>query len=478
MSASARPPVAGPVRPYVVLLVVGVGTLLSAMAGSMANLALLSIGRDLDVSIEDSRWVIQAFLLTVGVLLLVVGKLSDLWGHRRVYLTGFFLFGITSLACGLAGSFHVLVLFRILQGVGGAMMMATGPALLTTTFPGSMRGRALGMLATATYTGLTLGPPLGGLLISEPLSWRWAFYVNVPVAVVVFALGVAFLPRVPRSPAARFDWAGAVSLLLGLPLVLLALSEGQRWGGSSWMTWGAAGIGLPLLVVFVLVERRHPQPLLDFSLFASRMFTGAALSSVANYVALFAVIMMMPFYIEEGLGRVTSEAGLLLAVQPLVMALVASPSGWLSDRIGSRGLATAGMLLVAAGVGGLSTVGSQTSPVLVGAWLGLVGLGTGVFISPNSSALMGAAPHRQQGVAGGVLAEARVLGMLLGVAMATALFHAAGGRTGQAWRDVDFSAMRTALQAAAGIALAGALAASLRGARPRTPERELTASGS
>lgn len=449
-------------KPYLVLTVVGTGTMLSAMAGSMVNLALPDLGRDLSISIEDSRWVVQSFLLAVGALLLPAGRLGDLLGHRRVYLVGYTFFGAASLACGLAEGFASLIVFRILQGVGGAMALATSPALLTLSFPGKQRGRALGMQATATYVGLTVGPVLGGLIVSA-LDWRWTFYLYVPATLLILFLGFRFLPRTRVDRRPRFDLAGALALLVGLPSFLVILSECQRWGTGFYLTWLVAALGAVGLSTFILLQRKSASPLLDLNLFRSRMFTGASISAVANYIALFSVIILMPFYLEEGRGKSPAVTGMFLSVQPLVMALVASPSGWLSDRLGSRGLATVGMLIMAAGLFGLSGLGRESGEVRVILYLATVGLGTGIFISPNSSALMGAAPRHQQGAAGAVMAEARVLGMFIGVAMATAIFHAAGGHTGTRWRPEDFDAMHLAFLAGSAAALLGALAASLRG---------------
>ena len=437
------------------------------MAGSAVTLALPALGRDLDVSVESSRWVLQVYLLAIGVLLLLAGRLSDLLGYRRVYLAGFALFGVGALCCGLAPNMPVLVAFRVLQGAGGAMLMATAPALITTAVPAARRGRALGLLATCTYLGLTIGPPVGGAIVSA-VGWRWTFHFMVPVSLVVTALGLRFLPVIPRTTGddRRLDVAGALALLIGLPLVLLALSEGPVWGYASWKPWVSGVTGLAALAAMVAAGRRAVTPLLDLSLFRSRLFTSAMGAAVTNYVALFVVILLLPFYLEEGLGRSPASSGLVLSVQSLTMALVASPSGWLSDRLGSRGLATGGLLVLALGLGGLSTVGADSTTATVVAWIAVVGLGTGVFISPNSSALMGAAPRHLQGTAGSVLAEARVVGMLLGVVLGSAVFHAMGGQTGTTWRPEDFAAMHLALRAAAATALLGALFASLRGRRP------------
>jgi EmrB/QacA subfamily drug resistance transporter len=431
-------------RPGLVLLVVGLGTLLGAMASSMVNLALPSIGRDLGVSIESSRWVVQVYLLVTAVLLLPAGRVGDLLGHGRVYLLGFALFGLMSIVCGLAPSFPVLLAGRVLQGLGAALLVAVAPALLTSSFPPQQRGRALGVMSTATYVGLTVSPPLTGLILSA-FDWRFTFFLMAPMAVVTCGLGLCCLPRGSPAREARFDWGGAASLVAGLPLLLLALSQGQAWGLASPRTVGSALGGAAALAVFFVLQRQRPAALLDLGLFRSRVFTASVVGAVFNYVALFAAVLLLPFYLEEGLGLPPSAVGLVLTAQPLSMALTASPSGWLSDRVGTRGLATLGMCGVAVGLGGLATLGPESPPWLPAAWLAVVGVGTGVFISPNSSALMGAAPRARQGIAGSVMAEARTLGMLLGVALSTAVFRAAGGRTGASWGDSDFAALRLAL---------------------------------
>jgi len=396
-----------------ILGVVGLGTFLTALSGSSVNLALPDLGQNLQISLALSRWVLQAFLLAVAIALPRAGRASDALGHRRVYLAGFALFALMSLACGLANRFGLLVAGRVLQGVGGAMVMATGPALLTTSFPAQQRGRVLGFLSTATYLGLTIGPTVGGLIVGAG-GWRWTFFFNLPLAVVVLLLGARHLP-------AREEHAAGL--------------RPSRWA------------------------------LFDWALFRSPLFCCGALSALANYIALFVMTLLVPFYLQEGLGRDPSRAGLILSAQPLVMALVATPSGWLSDRIGSRGLASAGLALQALGLFCLSRVAAGGTDLRVAACLAVVGLGTGIFISPNSSALMGAASRARQGAAGSVLAEARILGMLLGVTLGTTLFAAAGGRTGLAWGPVDFTAMQSALRWAVWVALGGAVVAALRGER-------------
>ncbi|MHA1568294.1 MAG: MFS transporter [Alphaproteobacteria bacterium] len=440
----------------------GIGTLLSAMAGSAVNLALPAISQDLGITLDLTSWIVLTYLLAVTVLLLVFGHFGDVLGHRLVYLAGFALFGVVSMICGLAPNFWVMIVGRSLQGVGAAMVMATGPAILTTTFPTSQRGRALGILATATYIGLTVGPPLGGLLITT-LGWRWVFFINLPIMLLVVSLGVAFMPATPKRKSDYFDRGGAFMLSLGLPFTLLAIAEGNRWGWLSAGVISSGVVGVFFLFSFVLYELRQEEPLLRLSLFRSGIFTGATISALFNYIALFMLIILMPFYLIEGLGFSASEAGLLFSIQPLIMALVATPSGWLSDRIGSRGPAVIGLLILAVGLWGLSTVGAQATWLEVVVWLAVMGLGTGIFITPNTSALMGAATRQEQGIAGGVMALARNLGMMIGAAAATAVFMAAGGETGGDWTAGEYSALRVALLLAAALSFLGAVAAAMKG---------------
>ena len=447
------------------LLVVGLGTFFTAMAGSSVNLALPPMGRELGLELERLRWVVQAFMLTTGSLLVLAGRLGDIVGHRLVYLTGYLLFGLGSLLCGMSGGFISLVVFRVLQAAGGALVLASSPALLTLSFPGRKRGSALGLQATATYLGLTLGPVLGGLLVAA-LGWRWNFYFFLPTGLVVCLLGYLFLPRrTPQVVNRQFDWAGGASFAGGMCFLLFGLTRLHRMEG--WLqSWLLIAAGLGGMFFYWLHSRGRPDAVLPLSLFRSRQFAGAALSAVANYIALFCATFLLPFVLEEGLGRKIQEAGVVLAIQPLVMALVSSPSGWLSDRWGARGLSSLGMLIMGAAIMGMYfslQKGLGIGELLV--WLALIGLGTGVFISPNSSSLMGSAPEGRQGSAGAVLAESRVVGMFLGVALASSIFTVAGGRTGTVWTAQDFHAAALVMLAGAVAAFTGVITSLLRGRR-------------
>jgi EmrB/QacA subfamily drug resistance transporter len=449
-----------------VLVVVGLGTMLGALSGSSAMLALPRISAHLGLDVGATGWIITAFLMVMTVLLLPAGRVSDMIGHHRMYLAGFVIFGVASVLCGLASSFWLLLAARVLQAVGGAMVVAPGPALLTTTFPASERGSALGMLATATYIGLSAGPFVGGWVLAV-LDWRWIFFMNAPIALTVLVAGLVWLPRVGarRSGERGFDVPGLATMALGLPPLMLALSQGSTWGWTSPVVLGSGAAGVVLLGLFVLVESRTSHPLIDLGLFRSRSFACATLGAVGNYTCLFIPIFLLPFYLVDALRLEPWTAGLVLTSQPVVMALVSTPSGRLSDRVGHRWPTTVGLLILSAGVGLLSLLGADSHPGRAALYWAITGLGTGIFVSPNSSALMGSAPAGQQGVAGAVLAIARSLGMLLGVAVAAIVFAEAGGHTGRDWGPVDHEAMRLAMLVAAGIAFLSAVPCVLQAQR-------------
>jgi EmrB/QacA subfamily drug resistance transporter len=349
------------------------------------------------------------------------------------------------------------------------VLLSNSPAILTGTFPAAQRGQVLGLQSTVTYLGLTIGPSLGGWLAGH-WGWRSVFYVNVPIGLLALLLSLRFIPRDEGTARTeRFDVVGAATLTAGLVALLLGLNQGHAWG------WGSPGLlallaaALLLLVLFVFVERKSASPMLDLTLFRSRVFSFSVASAMLNYVTMASVLFLMPFFLQQGRGLSPIQAGLVLTAQPLVMAVAAPLSGALSDRIGQRVPATLGMVVLAAGVVLLGRLGPQAAVGVVAAMLAVVGLGTGAFISPNSSALMGAAPRHRQGVAAGMLAEARVIGQVLGVGLAGAIYTTIMARQGGGPPSATlFAAIHTSFIVASGLAALGALASAVRGVHKGT----------
>lgn len=454
-------------RKWSVLFAVGVGTFMGALDGSVANTVLPVIGRSFSARLAEVEWVTTVYLLCVSGLLLALGRLGDLRGHRGVYLAGFGVFVAGSALCGLSPSVPALVLSRGVQAVGGAMLMSNSPAILTKHFPSTQRGQALGIQAAMTYVGLCAGPSLGGWIAAH-LGWRAVFYINVPVGLLAIVLSLRSIP--PDAPTApgrteRFDLAGGATFLAGLVALLLALNRGHNWGWVSPPVLSLVGAAGALGLAFLWIEHRCVHPMLDLGLFRSRSFSAAVASALLNYLCISTVTFGLPFYLIQTRQLDTRQAGAILAAQPVVMALAAPLSGTLSDRLGTRLVATPGMAILGVGLWLLSQLQAQSSLTHVTAGLAVVGLGAGIFVSPNNSALLGAAPADRRGIASGVLATARNVGMVVGVGLVGAILTTAQGHSTDEAAGV-VSGLRWGFLSAVGLAAVGMVFSAVRGERP------------
>jgi len=414
-NASARPPSLGHERKWWTLAVVAAGTFMSALDGSVVNTALPVIARETGASMPTLEWVVLAYLLTAVSALLVFGRLADIYGRKRLYAGGMAVFTAGSVLCGLSPNVHALVAFRVVQALGAAGLLALGPAVLTTAFPGAERGRALGIQATVTYLGLSTGPAIGGYL-THYLGWRSVFFVNGPIGVVVVTLAFAVLQRDGRDGRQPFDVLGALTLAVGLAALLLALTEAADRGVRDPWVAGPAGAAAVALATFVAVELRQEHPVLDLRLFGNWTFAASTLAAFLSYSSTSAVNFLMPFYLVRACGYRVDAAGLMLISTSVVMAALASPAGWLSDRLGQRLPATVGLGVTVAAILALRGLPPRAAPGDVVWHLALIGVGVGLFTSPNNSAIMGSAPQERQGVAGAMVAVARNLGFGVGVA--------------------------------------------------------------
>jgi EmrB/QacA subfamily drug resistance transporter len=407
-------------RKWLILSSVSLGTLMSTLDGSIVNIALPAIQGDFGVALTTIEWVVVAYLLVVGSLLLPVGRLGEVLTFKRVYLAGFSVFTVASVLCGAAPSEGWLIAFRILQGTGAAMLMAMGPAIVARTFPAGERGRALGLNGVSVSLGLSLGPALGGLL-TQVGTWRAIFLINAPIGLLAILWAARVLPSETAGRGQSFDVQGAAFSGVGLLALLLALSEGQTWGWTSPMTVGLLIVFVVLGAAFIAVEQASLQPIIDLALFRIRPFSAGLASVVVAFAGLFTATFLLPFLLEQGSGFQPVEAGLLLTPVPISMALVAPFSGAASDRYGPRVLASAGMAVMALALLSLTQLPlAFTLPDLL--WrLVLLGVGQGLFMSPNSSAVLGSVPPPRVGTASGTLAQMRVTGQALGIALSAAI---------------------------------------------------------
>jgi EmrB/QacA subfamily drug resistance transporter len=436
-----------------VLLAVGTGSFMAALDGSVVNTILPVIKDAFHSDVAGVEWVVTVYLLVLSGLLLTFGRLGDLRGHKSVYVWGFGIFVLSSAMCGAAPSTTLLIVFRGIQAIGAAMLASNSPAILTTCFPAEGRGQAIGLNSMMTYLGLTVGPSLGGLL-AQSIGWRSVFYINVPVGALALTFSLIFIPKGKPSEAdTEFDLPGAAVFLAGLVAVMLALNQGAEWGWSSLPILALAGLAVVLLTCFILIENRSSAPMLDLSLFRNPLFSASTVSAVLNYICVYSLTFLMPFYLILGRSLNPAQAGVLLTAQPILMAITAPISGALSDRLGSRLPGMVGMAMLAGGLLILARLGPQTPLWVAGVGLAVAGFGTGTFISPNTSALLGAAPRHRQGIASGVQAAGRNVGMVLGIGLAGAIFttHLAQGTPEALFQGIDMGFLAAAIVAGLGI---------------------------
>ena len=407
---------------WLVLVAIGIGTFMSALDGSVVNTILPVVTDYFKTDVATIEWVVTTYLLVVSGLLLSVGRFGDLRGNKVAYIWGFVVFVAGSALCGSAPSPVFLIASRGLQAIGASMLFANSPAILTKNFPASQRGQALGLQGAMTYLGLSTGPFLGGWL-SDTLGWHSVFYINIPIGLIAIALSLIVIPKdTPAGQTEKFDLAGASTFLVGLIALLFALNQGHNLGWTSPIILGLFSASLLILGLFTWIERRIPAPMLDLSLFKRRVFSMSTISPILNYICVYSVLFLTPFYLIQGRGLSASQAGLILTAQPIIMALTAPVSGQLSDRIGSRIPTTLGMIILGAGLFLLSRLTLESPFWLIVLGLAIGGFGTGLFVAPNNSALMGDAPRNRQGIAAGVLALSRNVGMVLGIGLTGAIF--------------------------------------------------------
>lgn len=460
-------------RKWTVFSLVATAIFMSTLDSSIVNIALPAIMKELHAPLSTIQWVMLAYLLTVSSVLLGFGKLSDIRGRRYVYCRGFALFALSSLCCALAPSAGWLIGARVLQGMGAAMLMACSPALVVDAFPAAERGRILGMVGMVVAAGLTSGPAIGGILLTF-FSWRAIFLINIPIGLLATLRAARILKGTAgdRGREESFDGRGAFLLAGCFCAFIIAVSYGGKWGADSWRTLLAAGICLLCALLAARVERSAAHPIFHLGLLRNRLFILPILALLILFAALFALVFLMPFYLVHPAGYPIDRAGYMMIIPFAFLFLISPLSGALSDRIGSRLLCTLGMLILSLALFALATLPGG-APALAIAWrLGLAGVGTALFISPNSAIAMSAIGSDQRGVASGTIATARNLGMVIGVALAglifTTLFHRlTGGQSlnayGPTLQQPFMTAFQWAMRGGAIMAAIGAVVAFLRG---------------
>lgn len=386
---------------------------------SIVNIALPKIMAYFNSSLAITEWVVMIYLLLISSLLLTYGRLGDMYGHKPVFLTGFTVFTAASALNAVAPSIGFLIAARGIQALGAGMVMAVMQAIVAQTFGPDERGRAIGITLAVVSLGLATGPTLGGILVSK-FGWQSIFSVNIPIGIIGTLWAAKVLPFRKGNPQ-KFDIAGSLLVFSWLSCLLLALSHGQEWGWTSVIVTVLIGVSIALFIAFIRVEKSSPIPMLNLTLFRNRLFSTANAAALINYMTQYTVTFVMPFYLMNRAGLSAIDAGYSMSAFPVVMMLASPFAGSLSDKIGSRALTAGGMGIIAVGILILYLVTTyfQWWAVILG--LSLIGLGTGLFQSPNNNAIMSSVKKEQLGVASGMIATMRNSGQVLGVAVCGAV---------------------------------------------------------
>ena len=407
---------------YVILAIVLVGVLMSVLDGIVVSIALPTITGAFKIDISASQWAITAYLVTLTSLLLFFGRIAEFTGRALLFTAGLAVFTLASLACGFSATFAQLVAFRVLQGIGGAMVFSISSAILFLAFPPQERGRAMGYLGSTVAVGSILGPVLGGFLV-DTLGWRYIFLINLPIGVVLVTCSLLFL-RTHEERARKFhmDWIGAVTLAAALFFLMLFLSRLEQVSTSALRAALYGGLCVAGTVAFLLRESRCERPLLDLGIFRNRGFLLPVLAMMLFFVSSFMMNVVGPFYFQGVMGLRPTQVGLLFLVVPLVMVVASPVAGWLYDMRHWRHYGTVGMAIVALCYFGLGIIARHWMNIAAMAGVfALLGVGSALFQSPNSTAVMNSLPRSQTAIASSVSAAIRNLGMTLGVALASLL---------------------------------------------------------
>ncbi|HNW98297.1 MAG TPA: MFS transporter [Bacteroidales bacterium] len=401
------------------LAVILISSFFNPFMGAAVNIALPQIGNDFSMNAIGLSWVSMAFLLSSAIFLIPFGKAGDIWGRKKLFLYGNILFTLATLGCAFSFSEEIFLSFRFLQGVGGAMVGGTSMALITSAFPPNQRGKAIGMSVSAVYIGLSAAPLFGGML-TQAFGWHSLFYINATVGLFVIILTITSVrSEWQEAKGEKFDYVGSLIYIISMSALMFGLVKNSGLLSEILIVGGFAG-----LIFFIFLELKISSPILNVNLFRNnRTFAFSNLASLINYAATFAITFMLSLYLQNVRGLSPSDAGLLLVTQPVLMAVVAIFSGRLSDKIDSRILSSLGMSIIVIGLILLTFIKTDTPNIYLISSLAILGMGFGLFSSPNTNAVMSSVEKKFLGVASGINSTMRMTGQMVSMAIAALVIH-------------------------------------------------------
>jgi len=409
-------------KKWTIFLIIVTSTFMSTLDASIVNVALPNMADKLKVTTANIQLVVVSYLVTISAVILVFGRLGDIFGKTKIFKIGLLLFTIGSFLCGIANSFELLIFARVVQAIGAAGTMANNQGIITEIFPSNERGKALGLNGTAVALGSLVGPGLGGFIVGL-FSWEFIFLINIPIGVVALLFSVKLLPKSDKAINESIDILGAVLFMLTIIPLFVALNFGIRIGFTSPLILAAFAIAIICFSVFLILEKRVTSPLIDFSIFKNKLFSISIICGFISFIAIFSYNIVIPFYLQNLMGFSPQKAGFILMAYPLILVLVAPISGSLSDKIGSEFLTFVGLIIGAVGLFLIGTFNENTSVALMVLCICIMSVGIGIFQSPNNSLVMSTVAKDKLGIAGSINALIRNMGMSTGIALATTLLY-------------------------------------------------------
>lgn len=433
------------------LIIISIGIFMSTLDGSILNIANPSIAENLSVTMQQVQWIVTAYMLVVTASLILFGRLGDKLGSDRIYSSGFLIFSAGSFLCSLSTSLTSLITFRILQAIGASMMMATGMGIISNTFPKQERGKALGLTGMIVGLGNMTGPSLGGFLVAN-FSWPVIFLINVPIGLIGFFLALRFLPRQNRNTELLgHDLPGTILFILIIGLTIYGVANANNTNILLIL------LALLLIPAFCWFEKKSPQPILDFEMFKIKNFVYGTTMSFGIYITQMTVLFLLPFYFETIFKLTPSYSGLLMTITPICLAVTAPLAGTFSDKVGSRKILSLALFTAACAFVIFSTLNEQFDLTKLIAGLALLGIGMGMFGSPNNSSIFASVPREKAGYVGGFISTVRNLSFAVGTAGSVSVFYMVmnAAPKDMAYNNAYIHASHTVYMIAAAIAIAG-----------------------
>ena len=409
-------------KKWTIFIIIISATFMSSLDGSIVNVALPKMAEALGVTTSKIELVVTSYLVVISAIILIFGRLGDMFGKTTVFKIGLSLFTFGSLLCGITTSFNVLILARVVQAIGAAGTMANNQGIVTEVFPQNERGKALGLIGTAVALGSLIGPGAGGFIVGA-FSWKFIFLINVPIGIVALFYSFKLLPKSSKKSDDKIDIFGAILFIFTIIPLFISLNEGLNLGFTSPIILAGFIVAAICFVSFIIVEKKMNSPLIDFDIFKNKLFSISLFCGFISFMAIFCHNIILPFYLQNLMNFSPQKSGMILMTYPLVLMVVGPISGSLSDKIGSEILTFIGLVLTSIGLFLMGTLNDNSKVLIMVIFIGIMSAGMSIFQSPNNSLIMSTVSKNKLGIAGSINALVRNVGMSCGIALSTTLLY-------------------------------------------------------